>query len=204
MQCTAKEEVKVTGSADIIIRCDRMWKTRGHTPRVGICTTIGDDTETLSSYCKSCDMQKGKSGSEQYENWIKDLEKECHINYAGSTGKLEVVSMKRIFERLKSLQDARFTSYISDGDAKTFLTVSQLLPYGPDFKIKKTECLGHIQKQMGTPLRKLKPSVIKCSEGKSVGGKGRLTDKLIDKFMVYYGDAIYESKNSLTEMRKAI
>ena len=209
-QCAAKEEVKATGSADIIISGDGTWKTRGHTSRVGICTIIGDktgkiiDTEVLSSYCKSCDTWKGKSGTEQDKNWVKHHEKECHVNHTGSAGKMEVVGMKRIFERSKSLYDARYTSYIGDGDAKTFLAVSQSFPYGPDFEIKKIECVGHIQKRMGTRLRKLKSSGIKCSDGKSVGGKGRLTDRLIDKLTVYYGNAIRESKNSLSEMRKAI
>ncbi|GFV76649.1 hypothetical protein TNCV_4728691 [Trichonephila clavipes] len=38
---------------------------------------------------------------------------------------------------------------------------------------------------MGTRLRKLK-LVKKLSDGKTIGGKGRLTDSLIDKLAHYY------------------
>lgn len=57
---------------------------------------------------------------------------------------------------------------------------------------------------MGTRLRKLKQSGLKCSDGKSLSGKGRLTDKVIDKLTVYYGNAIRQHQNNFAEMRKAV
>lgn len=41
-------------------------------------------------------------------------------------------------------------------------------------KKKKKECVGHVQKRLGTALHKLK-------EKKEMGGKGGLTDNMIDK-----------------------
>ncbi|GFS56312.1 uncharacterized protein TNCV_4388151 [Trichonephila clavipes] len=59
---------------------------------------------------------------------------------------------------------------------------------------------------MGTRLRKLKLvySKKKLSDGKTIGGKGRLTDSLIDKFAHYYSNAIRCNSTSIKEMRKAI
>ncbi|GFU19390.1 uncharacterized protein TNCV_3033001 [Trichonephila clavipes] len=93
-----------------------------------------------------------------------------------------------------------------DGDTKTFNSLSENKPYGDDHLIQKIECVGHVQKRMGTRLRKLKLvySKKKLSDGKTIGGKGRLTDSLIDKLAHYYGNTIRCNSTSVKEMRKAI
>ncbi|GFY07414.1 uncharacterized protein TNCV_5085991 [Trichonephila clavipes] len=75
-----------------------------------------------------------------------------------------------------------------------------------DHLIQKIECVGHVQKRMSTRLRKLKLvyGKKKLSDGKTIGGKGRLTDSLIDKLAHYYGNAIRCNSTSVKEMRKAI
>lgn len=47
--------------------------------------------------------------------------------------------------------------YLGDGDCKGFESVSADQAYGPDFQIQKLECLGHVQKRMGTRLSKTIP-----------------------------------------------
>ncbi|GFS68131.1 uncharacterized protein TNCV_438901 [Trichonephila clavipes] len=87
-----------------------------------------------------------------------------------------------------------------------FNVLSENKPYGDDHLIQKIECVGHVQKRMGTRLRKLKLvySKKKLSDGKTIGGKGRLTDSLIDKLAHYYSNAIRCNSTSVKEMRKAI
>ena len=51
---------------------------------------------------------------------------------------------------------------------------------------------------MGARLRKLK------KDTKGLGGKGKLTAKLIDELTVYYGLAIRRNKDSKDNMKKAI
>ena len=63
-------------------------------------------------------------------------------------------------------------------------------------EVTKLECVGHIQKRMGTGLRKLKKE-------KRLGGKVKLTDALIDSMQMYYGKAICENKGCAEEMQKA-
>jgi len=85
----------------------------------------------------------------------------------------------------------RYTEVISNGDAKTVNHLNGEHPYGPDVKIRKHECVGHVQKRIGKRLRDAKKKTYHDSDGKVIKlrwcGKGRLTEAVIDKLQVYYG-----------------
>ncbi|GFT63327.1 uncharacterized protein TNCV_3695961 [Trichonephila clavipes] len=68
----------------------------------------------------------------------------------------------------------------------------------------KIVCVGHVQKRMGTRLRKLIQMSSKLSDGKSIGGKGRLTDRINGLIITYYENAIQQNKTCLSDMRKAV
>ncbi|GFV37817.1 uncharacterized protein TNCV_4409761 [Trichonephila clavipes] len=93
-----------------------------------------------------------------------------------------------------------------DGDSKTFLSIAEKEPYGDSVPIVKIECAGHVQKQMGNRLRKLKAlrGKKKLSDGKTIGGKGRLTDAIISKLTTFYGNAIRANSHNVNEMRQAV
>lgn len=59
---------------------------------------------------------------------------------------------------------------------------------------------------MGTALRNLKTQYRgqKLADGKTVGGAGRLTDKVINSLQNYYGDAICRNTGDLPAMMKAV
>ena len=58
-------------------------------------------------------------------------------------------------------------------------------------RLRKLDCIGHVQKRLGTHLRDLRKKESKLKDGKSVkGSKHRLTDKAIGKLQTYYGKAI--------------
>lgn len=69
---------------------------------------------------------------------------------------MEVDAVKEMFSSSERKYGVRYSHYIGDGDAKTFKALVDLKPYGDDFIIKKCECVGHVQKQMGTCLRAVK------------------------------------------------
>ncbi|GFX40657.1 uncharacterized protein TNCV_1217801 [Trichonephila clavipes] len=177
---------------------DGTWKTRGHSSLVGVCTVIGAEIgkvlhrEVLSSFCKGCDSYKGVKFGIKYNKWQRAHKISCRKNYSGSAGKMEIDGMLRIFNQSEKLHNLKYSNYIGDGDIKTFNALSENKPYGDDHLIQKIECVGHVQKRMGTRLRKLKLvySKKKLSHGKTIGCKGRLTDSLIDKLAHYYGNAI--------------
>ena len=93
-------------------------------------------------------------------------------------------------ERRKS----RCVEYVGDGDTNSFGSVVQALTkkFGDGYNIIKEDCIGHLQKRMGAALRNFKSECrgTKLSDGKTVGGTGRLTDKAVDLIQTYYGCAI--------------
>ncbi|GFW42755.1 uncharacterized protein TNCV_473451 [Trichonephila clavipes] len=115
---------------------------------------------------------------------------------------MEVDGMKEIFQRSVPQRNAKYIKYIGDGDTKTFPELQRTAPYS----IEKVECVGHIQKRMCARLRKLKTMNRgkKLSDGKSISGKNRLTDKFIDTITTYYGNAIRQNNSSISDMRQAL
>ncbi|XP_018494221.1 uncharacterized protein LOC108863949 [Galendromus occidentalis] len=79
-------------------------------------------------------------------------------------------------------------------------------PYGSEVEIEKLECVGHIQKRMGTRLRKLKTAFRgrKLEDGKPIGGRNRPTDETIDRIQSYYGNAIRGNTSDVEKMMRAI
>ncbi|GFU13060.1 uncharacterized protein TNCV_1444941 [Trichonephila clavipes] len=114
-------------------------------------------------------------------------------NYKGSSGNMEAVGAFRIFERSLIKRDLQYTEYY--GDSKGFLLVKDI--YGEN-SVTKYECIGHIQKIVGSRLRKLKKNI------KGLGGKGKLTDKFINKLQNYYGIAIRSNVGCLEKMQSAV
>ncbi|EFN83709.1 hypothetical protein EAI_03180, partial [Harpegnathos saltator] len=79
----------------------------------------------------------------------------------------------------------------------TYTGIINSHPYG-DVAVMKKECVGHVQKRMGSRLREYK------KKNPGIGGKNKLTAKLIDKLSVYYGLAIRRHCNSKDNTKKAI
>ncbi|GFS78880.1 uncharacterized protein TNCV_4341481 [Trichonephila clavipes] len=103
---------------------------------------------------------------------------ECSANYLGNSGGMEVEAYKAVLESK---------------------------PY-KDVNIEKLECVGHVEKRMGTRLRalKLKLKGKKLEDKKSLGDRNRLTDAEIDKLQRYYGLAIRNNSGNLSAMKQAI
>lgn len=58
-------------------------------------------------------------------------------------------------------------------------------------RVKKLDCIGHVQKRMGKNLISMTKNAGKLNDGKGVGGRsGRLTRPCIDKLQNHYGNAI--------------
>ncbi|GFY32648.1 uncharacterized protein TNCV_674031 [Trichonephila clavipes] len=150
------------------------------------------DFEALTKYCSSC---KGK----------KKLCENCAKNYEGFSGGMEFRGVLSIFQRSETSRKACYTKYLGDGDSKGFLTIKEAKVYG-ETEVEKLECVGHVQKRMGTRLRNiLKMSKgIKLSDGKNISGRGRLTLKEVDSIQHYYGLAIRKKLSSVEDMKRAI
>lgn len=196
------------GCKDITGAFDGTWQKRGFTSLNGVITVTSFDTgkvldfESFSKYCAGCKNKHNQQSTEK-----KELHKKmCSCNYSGSSGGMEVEGARRICARSETKLGVRYTQYLGDGDSKGFSAVLEAKPYGNEVEIKKMECVGHVQKRLGSRLRRFKKEnkLLKFSDGKGLGGKGRLTDDVIDKLQLYYGLAIRKNLSSIADMRKAI
>lgn len=99
----------------------------------------------------------------------------------------------------------RYMEFLGDSDSKAHKLLVQEAVYG-DVDIEKLECVGHIQKRLGSRLRSLKKRLGKTplADGKPIGGAGRLTDKRIDKLRAYFGKAIRQNTHNITAMQNAV
>ena len=118
---------------------------------------------------------------------------------------MEAAGAVTIFKRSLDKNNLRYVSYNGDGDTSYFNEVNNSKPYG-DFEIIKKECVGHVQKRLGTRLKTLR-TTLNCkilSDGKTISGRGRLTDKVINSMQNYYGMGIRENSIELFAMRKSV
>lgn len=210
----AAEEVKEKdGTCDIAASFDGTWQKPGHSSLNGVVSAISVTTgkvldfEVKSKRCKACQEKKHiNKENDEFLEWKADHSAKCSINHSGSSGSMEVYGVKSMFERSEGKNGLRYVSFIGDGDSSTYQKISKLKPYGEDVQIVKKECVGHVQKRLGTRLRKLKENLKnqKLCDGKPIGGRNRLTDKTIDTLQNYYGLAIRQNKNNLDGMKNDI
>ena len=176
---------------------DGTWQRRGFSSLIGVVSCISPinykviDIEILRKVCKIC--QRLDRMDKTCETFMRLKENHrCQKNYEGSAPGMELAGTSRIFRRSIQNRKLRYIKYIGDGDSKSYDAIAAEKPYGEDHKIKKFECVGHVQKRVGTHLRDLRKITgnSKLADGKTLGGKGRLTLKEIDKLQLYYGLAI--------------
>ena len=80
---------------------------------------------------------------------------------------MEVSSIIEMFKCSIVKHGLRYINCIGDGDSKTYSGILKAKPYGDNFVVNKKECVGHVQKRMGTRLRdllkKLKKILVKAT-----------------------------------------
>ena len=113
---------------------------------------------------------------------------------------MEALCVVTFFSSSVEKYKLRYTQYPGDGDTKSFLEVVKSNPYNST-AVNKLECIGHIQKCVGSRLLKmreygeLKELYEDSDDGDDTNSKKliRLTDKNINKLQNYYGIAICSS-----------
>lgn len=115
---------------------------------------------------------------------------------------MEVKAASVLWGRSVERHKLRYTTLLSDGDAKTFKELTELKPYG-DTELVKEDCINHVSKRLATALRNV---VTDCKKrGVTLGGRGcgMLTQNTIRKLTIYFSRAI-RGQTSVEEMRRAI
>lgn len=200
MREAAEETISICENRDITAIFDGSWQKRGHSSLNGIVSAISGETgkvidvRVLTKYCR-CKKRLQR-----------EHEPDCISNYQGSSGGMEAQGILEMFRESETLHGIRYKYYLGDGDSSSYSTVVKAEPYGPDCPVVKKECIGHVQKRMGSRLRRLKKQMGKTvlSDGKTIGGKGRLSNEAIQDMQLYYGLAIRRNVTSLENMKTAI
>ena len=200
---------------DAAVTYDGTWMRRGYASLYGAFIAISWETgkvldyEALSRYCLQCSTLKRLLAKQDLTQDAYDQQMASHSCSANSTCSapgMEAQAAKMIWQRSVEQRQVRYTTFIGDGDTKSFKAVCDVAPYGPDVAITKEECVGHVQKRVGSNLRKLKKDMTgkKLEDGLAIGGRGRLTDKTIDKLQALYGMAVRGHPNDFQGMARAI
>ncbi|GFX17807.1 uncharacterized protein TNCV_2292561 [Trichonephila clavipes] len=118
IQNAAKEAIcENEGNKNIAAAVDGTWQKHGYTSLNGVVTVTSIDTgkvidvDILSKYCDCKNLPFH--------------EKDCKRNYVGSSGAMEIQGASKIFQRSLSLHNARYITYLGDGDCKAFDAVKK-------------------------------------------------------------------------------
>ena len=191
---------------DIVASFDGSWQRRGYSSLNGVVTCIERvndkciDVEIKSKDCKSCTFWKKQKKSPAYEAWKADHK--CSMNHTGSASAMETVGTIDIFKRSVQKHNLCYTTFIGDGDSSSYPAVVEENPYQGK-EVKKGECVGHVQKRVGSNLIRLRKSLPK-ERKKCIFGTGKLTTAGINYIQNCYGLAIRQNTGNLYQMKKNV
>ena len=136
-------------------------------------------------------------------NW--KLNHVYQANHAGGSGSMEAIGDVKMFSRSISENNLMYTEYFGDGDTTSFNQVQLSKPFG-EILITKLECIGHIQKRVGSRSRNIciTHKNKKLPDGKGVSGIGRLSEKAINTLQNYFGGAVRQNVGNIYFLRKSI
>ncbi|GFW55476.1 uncharacterized protein TNCV_118601 [Trichonephila clavipes] len=142
---------------DIAVSFHGTWLTRGHTLQIGLGCVVDTlkgyviDYEIMSKYCPTCISAKNGLGetTAEYDVWYSGHKNSCQINHVGTSGAMEMKAAAKIWSRSEAY-GFRYTTLLSDGDAKIHKFLNSLKIYGPDVEIFKEECINHVSKRLAS------------------------------------------------------
>ena len=212
----ARAAAEVRGSAevaDIAVSFDGSWSQRGYTVTFGFGSVIANDTGTVvdcyvaSKACQeSWDRKDPEHESAEWQAWKAKHDEHCTLNHVGPSKAMEAEIAKVLWTRSQDEHSVRYTTFVGDGDGSASGRVRAAKPYGESTVIEKEDCIGHVQKRMGSKLREVKRSYQrrKLSDGHGIGGRGRLTTAKINSFQVFYGRALRSNVGSVKAASDAV
>ena len=145
---------------------DGTWQKRGHSSRIVVVFILLVDTGEVLDYvikslvCHECSAHsRWDKKSEKYKNWCDKHKATCYINHSGSSDSMETQGVVEMFLRSIDKNGLRYITFVGDGDSSCYASVCEALRNAPtcySYEVKKEECVGHIQKRIGTALREYK------------------------------------------------
>ena len=143
------------------VSCDGTWQKRGFSSLNGCVSVITmetgkiNDVEPMTKICWECKRHENDRETQEYEMWKADHKSSCKANYSGSAPAMEPEGALRIFKRSIDKHNTQYNEYFGDDDTKSFNVVKDVYKEH-NVEVVKKECVGHVQKRLGTALWKLK------------------------------------------------
>ena len=154
------------GCVEIAVSFDGSWKQRGHYSNVGFAAVIERksrkvvDYELLNRICEPCSkwtMEMIESKREEYLAWWEVHKPKCRANFSGTSRAMESEAAVRIWKRSED-RGLVYSTFIGDGDGSGYSSVIKSGVYNGEVKVRKEECVGHLQKRLKSHLMKAKKS----------------------------------------------
>lgn len=197
-----------------MVSFDGSWQKCGHQSLYGFAAVIDVETgliidhAVLSKFCIDCSITAAalNKDSPEFNAWYEGHKADCDINFDvnSASGNMEAKAATLLWSRSVANTGFRYTTMVSNGDAKSHTAITSLNPYG-DVQVTKEECVNHVSKRLETALRNLRKNL--QSKGVRISGvdNGKLTDLKIKKLTSYYGRAIRAAAGtSVDQMRNNI
>ena len=172
------DEIGDDGVKHCTVSFDGTWQRRGYPSLNGVVVACAGgkviDTETLAKQCNQCKYWGKRLSTDEFKRW--KLDNSCCVNHTKSAGTMESAGALKIINRSIATNNMRYTSYLGDGNSKSFSDIMKADPY-PGYLIQKKECVGHVQKRVGTRQKNLIKSWSKGPKGRLSDGKGLTGDE---------------------------
>ena len=144
---------------DTDIFIDGFWQKRGLNSLKVVVTGISRenekvlDVQVFSRFCHSFSKWESQKGIPEYQKW--KITHTCIKNHTGSAVSMESKGAINIFSNSVEKYNLKYVHYVGDVGTESFKEVVDAKLYG-DFTPQKLECVGHVEKRLGTRLRKLR------------------------------------------------
>ena len=156
----------VSNCINIAVSFDSSWKTRGFYSNIGFGSAISATSKRVLDYvllnriCEKCNRWNDKrkqENPEAYQQWYDCHKSKCLKNFSGSSQSMEPEAAKIIWNRSIDKHQLCYSTFIGDGDSKSYQQVVSMDPY-PLVSIHKEECLAHVSKRLKKSLCRIKKS----------------------------------------------
>ena len=109
------------------------------------------DIEIMSKDCKECTVWRNKEHTQEWEGH----QHLCQANHLGSSGSMDASGLLAIFQWSVESYAVLYTEFLGDGDSKAHKLIVNEAVYAKR-EVSKLDCVGHVQKRLGSRLRWLK------------------------------------------------
>ncbi|CAF3873911.1 unnamed protein product [Rotaria magnacalcarata] len=184
MARAVQDAVAAANMTGLTVSGDGFWQTRDFQSAHGAAAisscTMAPQVLDIETCSKTCNVHFLSKSLIQQSTMTLSSPIAVKKNFDKSFGTMEATAVLNMFKRPASKYGVYYTKYVGDGDSKTHHILSKNPPY-TDKPIQKIEDLNHLSKRMKRGLNTIRREYgrKKLSNGKTIGGKNRLSAQTI-------------------------